>query len=423
VEPKFPWQSGAKEAKETPQKFKGQRLEPKQDERPMIRPKTLGQALREWLAGFDWQKWAEAGRHWFFGTPQPWPAGWRERATVLVERVTKKGWATLAGLIFAVALVFGFAVSASWGTPVTQQATADTEATIYYTLRPGLSAREIADELIARGVLTDKWGFWWQARVKGQAADFKTGTYALQAHMTADELVQKFVSGQTTRVKFTIPEGFSVKEIAKRLAAEGIVDEQEFLRKAQHFAPYDYIERKPEADYYCEGFLFPDTYTLEDQLDVDTILKLMARDFDERLTPALRDRAEEMHLSIFDLVTLASLVEKECRYPEDRPIVAQVFFKRLRLGMPLQTDTTLQYLLDSPKEDVSIKDTQMESPYNTYQHKGLPPGPIANPGMASIEAVLQPAATEYLYFVADRQGHNHYATSYQEHMDNVNRYR
>ncbi|MBQ1460593.1 MAG: endolytic transglycosylase MltG, partial [Selenomonas sp.] len=108
---------------------------------------------------------------------------------------------------------------------------------------------------------------------------------------------------------------------------------------------------------------------------------------------------------------------------EDRPIIAQVFFKRLKIGMPLQTDTTIQYLLDAPKEDVSIKDTKIESPYNTYQIKGLPPGPVASPGMAAIEAVLYPADTDYLYFVADRQGHNHYSKSYAAHQEIVERVR
>ena len=143
---------------------------------------------------------------------------------------------------------------------------------------------------------------------------------------------------------------------------------------------------------------------------------MMAEDFDHRLTPEMRERAKERNLSVFALVTLASLVEKEAMYEEDRPIIAQVFLKRLEIGMPLQSDTTLQYLMDAPKEDVTIQDTKIESPYNTYQNMGLPPGPIANPGTASIQAVLYPADTDYLYFVADRKGHNHYSTNYADHQ-------
>ena len=153
------------------------------------------------------------------------------------------------------------------------------------------------------------------------------------------------------------------------------------------------------------------------------ILLMMARNFDDRLTTDMRQRAANMGLSVFELVTLASLVEKEARFDEDRPVIAQVFLKRLQLGIPLQSDTTIQYLLDAPKEDVTYADTEIESPYNTYQHIGLPPGPIANPGLASIEAVLHPADTDYLYFVADRQGHNHYSRTYSEHLMLVDRVR
>ena len=361
---------------------------------------------------------------WFFEEGMTWPDGWKERGETLLSRTTKKGWATIAGVFFILALVLGSAVSGIGdSTPVAQRASYDADTAIYYRLKPGMNSRDIADELVQKGVIQSKFDFWWLARVKGKAAEFKSGTYALKPGMTADAVVAKFVSGETTKIKFTIPEGFGVKEIAKRLADEGIVDEDTFLRKAKRFAPYDYIEKKSEAHYYCEGFLFPDTYTLEGDVDADTILKMMAEDFDQRLTPALREQAAAMNLSIYDLVTLASLVEKEARFAEDRPIIAQVFFKRLRIGMPLQTDTTLQYLMDGPKEDVSIEDTKMESPYNTYQHVGLPPGPVASPGMASIEAVLHPADTDYLYFVADRQGHNLYSNTYQEHLAIVDQVR
>ena len=178
-----------------------------------------------------------------------------------------------------------------------------------------------------------------------------------------------------------------------------------------------------QAIFRAEGFLFPDTYEVEPGTSAEDILQMMVRNFDDKLTDKMRERAEKMDLSIYELVTLASLVEKEARFEEDRPMIAQVFLKRLELDMPLQSDTTIQYLLDAPKEDVTYADTEIESPYNTYQHYGLPPGPVANPGIASIEAVLHPADTDYLYFVADRAGHNHYSKSYDEHLKIVNRVR
>jgi len=388
--------------------------------------RQAGEKLKEKLGGVP-----GSFRRWFFraeapaeqpgtamGLLEPSAGG---RILKFVHSVTKRGWATLAAAVFLAAAAAGFALTPA--APAVQRAAYDADTAIYYTVKPGASARDIAEDLAGRGVLTEKWKFWLLARTGGYAEKFKAGTYALHADMTAEEVVQKLASGETTEIRFTIPEGFGVKEIAKRLDDEGIADEQEFLKKAKNFAPYGYIEKNPDAHYACEGFLFPDTYILHETMSVDDILKMMARDFDQRLTPEMRAKAASMHLSIYQLITLASLVEKEARFAEDRPIIAQVFFKRLQIGMPLQTDTTLQYLMDGPKEDVSIEDTKIDSPYNTYQHRGLPPGPVANPGLAAIEAVLNPADTDYLYFVADRQGHNHYSTNYEDHLALVNQYR
>ena len=299
----------------------------------------------------------------------------------------------------------------------------DPNQTIFVSVKQGMSASDIGDELVKHGVITNKKTFWLKVKKSDAADKFKSGTYAFKPNTPPEEIIAKLVAGETTQVKFTIPEGFGVKEIAKRLSDEGLVDEDEFLRKAKDFAPYSYIKRDKDIRYACEGFLFPDTYLLHEDPSVDGILKMMAEDMDNRLTPKMRQRAAELNLSIHELITMASLVEKEAMYAEDRPIIAQVFFKRLQIGMPLQTDTTIQYLLDAPKEDVSIKDTKIESPYNTYQIKGLPPGPVASPGMAAIEAVLYPADTDYLYFVADRQGHNHYSKTYAEHQQIVEQVR
>ncbi|MDD6134297.1 MAG: endolytic transglycosylase MltG [Selenomonadaceae bacterium] len=336
------------------------------------------------------------------------------------DTMTWKRWAVAAVLAL---LVFVGVCTAIFRSSSTPRASISADQPIYVSVKPGMSASDIGDELVKHGVLESKFSFWWKVKTSDAASQFKSGVYAMKPNMAAEEVLRKLVSGDTTVVKFTIPEGFGVKEIAKRLADEGLVEEQEFLAKAKKYAPYDYIERKDDIRYACEGFLFPDTYELHEDPTPESIMKMMAEDFDTRLTPELRARAREMNLSIFDLITLASLVEKEALYAEDRPIIAQVFFKRLKIGMPLQSDTTLQYLLDAPKEDVSIKDTKIESPYNTYQHRGLPPGPIASPGMAAIKAVLYPADTDYLYFVADRKGHNHYSTNYADHQVIVNQVR
>ncbi|WP_288807398.1 endolytic transglycosylase MltG [uncultured Mitsuokella sp.] len=338
----------------------------------------------------------------------------REKLRAALGRLGWKKWAAIAA-VFAVLL--GAGLFLAFGTThVIERSDRDAKENIYMVVKPGTTASEISDHLTRLGVIDSRLRFWWLMKLQGDAQKFKTGTYAFAPHMDEQAVLDKLVSGDTTVVRFTIPEGFGIKEIAKRLADEGLVDEQEFLAEAKDFAPYDYMKKRPNERYAAEGYLFPDTYEIHSEVTPEAIMKMMAEDFDTRLTPALRQQAAAKNLSIHDLITLASLVEKEARYDEDRPIIAQVFFKRLQMGMPLQSDTTLQYLMAGPKEDVSIEDTKIDSPYNTYQHAGLPPGPIASPGMKSILAVLNPASTDYLYFVADRQGHNHYSQTYDEHL-------
>lgn len=327
-----------------------------------------------------------------------------------------KKWAAIAA-VFIVLVGGGLGTYLAFGTTaVMQRSDRDAKENIYMTVKSGTTASEISERLTQLGVIDSRFRFWWLMKLQGDAGKFKTGTYAFKPHMDEQAVLDKLVAGDTTIVKFTIPEGFGVKEIAKRLADEGLVDEQDFLEKAKTYAPYDYMKKLPNERYAAEGYLFPDTYEIQSDVTPELIMKMMTQDFDSRLTPAMRQQAASMGLSIHDLVTLASLVEKEARYDEDRPIIAQVFLKRLQMGMPLQSDTTLQYLMAGPKENVSIADTKIDSPYNTYQHEGLPPGPIASPGMKAINAVLHPAATDYLYFVADHDGHNHYAKTYEEHL-------
>ena len=342
--------------------------------------------------------------------------------------------ATVAGAVFlcvigiGAALIFADPTAIQTHTPVipvetSTEENSEVERAITVKIREGSSTAEIADKLSEKGIITGTLKFRILARFYGYDDKFHSGAYSFTPNMTTDEVFAKLLSGEKKLIRFTIPEGFGVKEIAERLYNLELADKDEFLKTAENFAPYDYMRKHENVFFAAEGFLFPDTYAVESDIEIDELLTLMAKTFDDKLRPSLRKQAEEMGLSIYELITLASLVEREVRFPEDRPIVAQVLLKRLKLNMPLQTDATLQYLRDVPKEDLSIEDTKVDSPFNTYQHVGLPPGPIASPGMASIQAVLHPADTDYLYFVADRRGHNHYAFTYEEHLKLVNQYR
>ncbi len=327
----------------------------------------------------------------------------------------------LAGCLAAV-LAVGFALSALFGCSPAPAADA-ADAPVFVRVEPGMDADSVGRMLAEKGIIGSRLYFWLAAKVNGLESKFQTGTYKFRRGMEAEEVMDMLVRGDTAPARFTIPEGFNVNEIAERLEKEGIARAAEIRAEAVKFAPYKYMLAAPEATYRAEGFLFPDTYEVEPGMTANSILHMMADNFDDKMTDAMRQRAMAEGLSLYDLVTLASLVEKEARFDEDRPVIAQVFLKRLRLGMPLQSDTTIQYLLDAPKEDVTYADTEIESPYNTYQNEGLPPGPIANPGMDSIEAVLYPAPTDYLYFVADRQGHNHYSMTYEDHLSIVEQVR
>lgn len=287
----------------------------------------------------------------------------------------------------------------------------------------GMTTAEIADDLQNHGIINNSLGFRILARLGGKDTDFREGVYYFRVGMRIDSVLNKLVEGPENQVvRITIPEGFTVDDIARLLEQEHLTTKEEFCKVAKDFAPYDYMqEAKQNKDikYIVEGFLFPDTYDFDKSYDAKQIMQIMVENFDQKLTSQMRQQAQEQNLSIFKLITMASLVEKEAKFAEDRPIIADVFFKRLAEGMMLQSDATIQYALDEHKEEFSIEDTKYDSPYNTYQHEGLTPGPIGNPGMASIEAVLNPANTEYIYFVADGDGHNHYSVTYDEHLQTI----
>lgn len=315
-------------------------------------------------------------------------------------------------LVFLLIFIMVF-LSFKTGQPMDLQ---DRDDVIYFHVSKGMSSAEIGKELEQKGVINSTAKFWLATKLNGADARFKVGTFALTRNMSASDALSVLLYGKTVPLRVTIPEGYGVKEIAKRLDEYGICSEKDFLRAARNYAPYDYMEEHKDTIYRVEGFLFPDTYEFAGNATAEDIMKRMIDEFDDQLTPAMRRRAAERHISIYELVNMASLIEKEARYEEDMPIISQVLWKRLNISMPLQSDATLQYVMDEIKEDVSIADTKIDSPYNSYQHYGLPPGPIANPGIKAIEAALNPASTDYLYFVADREGKNYYSTTYSDHL-------
>lgn len=293
--------------------------------------------------------------------------------------------------------------------------------TVRIQIAENMTGREIAQLLQDKGVIMSSYTFRLYQYLTGTSKNLQRGTYELQTNMAPYAAIQALQNGRVEEISVSIPEGFAIKQIAKRLEEKGIIAAAEFEKEARHFVLPAEMQSTEPVDFTAEGFLFPDTYQYPPGTTALSILKGMNEEMEQRLTPKRRQEIKELGMSVHDFITLSSLVEKEAKYPEDRVLIAAVFKKRLAIGMPLQSCASIQYILGEAKPILSITDTRIPSPYNTYLHMGLPPGPIASPGEASMDAVLQSPPTEYLYFVSDLKGHHHFAKTYEEHEENIAR--
>jgi len=279
-----------------------------------------------------------------------------------------------------------------------------------------MTTQDIGALLYRQGLIKDMFTFRLFAKLHGLEKSLKAGEYALSKSMNLLSIIKRLSSGQTVYQQITIPEGYTIDQIAELIGQRNLGNPDKFREAARTTVPVLNETVNANMKYPVEGYAFPDTYHITRGTTEAEILAMMLKHFEEQFTEEMRQRAQEMGLSVHEVITLASLVEKEALLPEERPIIAGVFLNRLTLGMPLQSCATIQYILGYPKPELTIEDTKIPSPYNTYQNMGLPPGPIANPGLAAIKAVLYPANTKYLYFVADSQGKHHFSTTYEEHL-------
>jgi UPF0755 protein len=292
----------------------------------------------------------------------------------------------------------------------------------FVEIRQGAGTRAIADELASAGVVRDPWTFRLALYLSGQGRHLKAGEYRFDHAMTPGQVIDKIARGDVYVINVTFPEGLTIAEMSKIFEAHGFGTASAFLDAARDVAPLKGLD--PAAT-DLEGYLFPDTYALARKTDAPKLVRQMVAEFEKTLTPALRQAAAARQLSIRQLVTLASIVEKETARPEERPVVAAVYANRLRLGMPLQCDPTVIYaLVRAGHYDGNLHkaDLSVDSPYNTYRYRGLPPGPIASPGRASMEAAASPATTDYLYFVSRNDGSHEFARTLEEHNRNVQRF-
>lgn len=320
--------------------------------------------------------------------------------------------------VFSVTTIF-LVLFTFYGWTTSQPVSAIASDDITIVIKTGMNTNEIGELLYNSGLIKSKAAFKIVARFEGLQNSLQAGDYVLKKNMDIKEIVQILSQGQTTYMEFTIPEGYTVDQIAKHLEEINLASSSKFKSLAQNSMPYGYNDTQNNVKYKAEGFLFPDTYKVPKSMNEEALLQMMMSQFNNKFTPDMRERAKTMNLSIREVTILASLVEKEAKMENERAVIAAVFLNRLRRNMPLQSCATIQYILGYPKAELTIQDTEIPSPYNTYQNKGLPPGPIANPGLASIKAVLYPADTDYLFFVADKEGVHHFSKTYEEHLAEI----
>ncbi len=323
--------------------------------------------------------------------------------------------ALIAGGIFLAVLFF---VYFEVYTPVNP----DSHEMVVFTVEKGWGDNNIADSLQKSGIIRSSYFFKFYAILSLKHSVLKAGKYNLSPKMSIYEIANKMARGDIIKNKLTILEGWTEKDIGKYLELKGICSQDDFalLIKKDYSAEFAFLKDKPKGpEGYpdLEGYLFPDTYEIAEGEVCQDVIDAMLSNFDKKLTPELRVKIANdptgAPKSIFDIVTIASIIEKEVRTLGDKKIVSGILWKRLAIGMPLQLDSTINYITEKSDPSVLIKDTKIDSPYNTYKYKGLPAGPISNPGIDSIIAAIYPTQTNYLYWLSD--GTTHFSETLEQH--------
>jgi UPF0755 protein len=290
---------------------------------------------------------------------------------------------------------------------------------VLLTIAPGASLSRVANQLEEQGVITSALTLRLLARLDTQLAQIQAGRYNFSEAATPPEILARLHTGDTIKLRLTIPEGFTLKQIIERIAAEGYGNKQRLYQLA---SDPDFLKKLQVAGESLEGYLFPETYLFTEGATEEALLKMMVDLCHQQLDPALLADASTQGLTPHQLVTLASIIEKETGAVDEMPLISSVFHNRLSRGIPLQTDPTVIYGIKDFDGNLTRKDLKTPSPYNTYLMRGLPPGPIASPGRTALEAAAHPAQSKYLYFVARGDGSHQFSKTLEEHNAAVRKY-
>lgn len=287
---------------------------------------------------------------------------------------------------------------------------------IIYTVEKGWSESQIAKDLQEKGIIRSSYFFNFYVLTSLQHAQLKAGEYKISASMSTYKIAKKMAIGDVLKANIVIFEGWTEDDIAEYLEGRELCSKEEFLNltKKDYSRDFEFLADKPE-DLDLEGYLFPDTYEIAKDETCQGIFYDMLINFGKKLTPEIREEIKSQNKTIFDIVTMASMLEKEVRTLEDKKIVSGLLWKRIEIGMPLQIDATINYITGKNDPSASIKDTRIDSPYNTYKYYGLPKGPISNPGMDSIDAAIHPEFTKYLYYLSGINSQTIFSKTFKEH--------
>ena len=273
-------------------------------------------------------------------------------------------------------------------------------------IEKGWGSGDVAQKLKDEGVISNKWAFVFYVWLRGYNSHLQAGEYLIKTPMSIPKVARMIAFGEVAPnyVKTTIPEGWTNQQIEQRLIAYGILKPSDKLPKAE------------------EGYLFPDTYYFEKNSGIEAVVEKMKDNFDDKISAEMKNDIKKQNKNLYDILKMASILEKEVISDEDRAIVAGIFWKRLKNNYPLESCATIAYILGTEKKQYTYEDTRIKSPYNTYLNLGLPPTPINNPGLSAIKAAIYPKQTDYNFFLTANNGTTIFSKTLDEHNANKKKY-